>query len=66
MTEAKKKKAEGFDLLSVRTVDKSNEGVEMEILHPGNRSETGMFLTVHGEDSDAHKRALGRAAASPS
>lgn len=64
MVEAKaKKKKEGFDLLSVRTVDKSNEGVEMEILHPSERTGMGMFLIVHGEDSDNYKRSLGKVAA---
>jgi hypothetical protein len=62
VTEAKKKKDEGFDLLTIRTIDKANEGVEMEILHPADRTGTGMFLVVHGEDSEAHKRALGKIA----
>ena len=58
----KKQKAEGFDLLQARTIDKANEGVEMEILHPATSAEMGMFLTVHGEDSEAYKRALGKIA----
>lgn len=59
---AVKKKVEGFDLRSVRTVDMANEGVEMEITHPGTGSGMGMFLVVHGEDSEHHKRALSKVA----
>ena len=52
------KKVEGLDLLSVRTLEKATEGVEMEILHPSTRLGTDSYVTVLGEDSDAHKRAL--------
>lgn len=58
----KKTQVEGFDLRSVRTVELANEGVEMEITHPGTGAGLGIYMTVHGEDSENHKRALAKVA----
>lgn len=54
----KEKKVEGLNLSTVSTVEKSNMGVEMEIIHPGTGEPTGAFLTVCGEDSELHATAM--------
>jgi hypothetical protein len=61
MAEKAQKKTEvveGLNLASVNTAEKANQGVEMEIEHPGTGEGTGGFLTICGEDSEQHAKAM--------
>lgn len=49
-----KKTADIIDLASIDTVAACNQGVEVELRHPGTNERLGIFWTVLGKDSDVY------------
>lgn len=47
-----------FDLASLDTRTRSNQGFDLEIFNPRTMDGTGFMITIYGEDSDAYQQAL--------
>lgn len=45
-----------MDLGKLDSISAANQGFEIQLYHPGSKEDLGIFITVLGKDSDAHRK----------